>query len=1587
MSGSATNPVLTLEVDDQISPGAAAAAASLDKLGTSADATEVRVAKLGVTAASLVNKLDPVTRAQANLTTQGDVLARGLAAGQITADQYASSMEILNQRVTAATNAHLAAAGSIEGVGNQTRATTMLIRDATGAFAELSAGMSPLQIAALHMGNLEHATETFGAVAKQAFAFVTSGPGIAIVAASAFVAIGLAAESAASRVLTLQAALQAVNSNPAASAQLANTASRDVASTGVASLADSTAAAVAFLNQPSVTQTPANIERLITDSANLAVVWGITMPDAAKKLAAAMSNPGRLAQDLANEDFKGMDDELARSIQLQADAGDKAGAYAKVLGVLEQASHDAANSSKTELQQALAGLSGVFVTADGNATSFGKTILDVASGAIDTLTATLKELKSVLDYLNSIPVPSWVTAALNSNPAALGNQAGLATNNFLFGPSTGAPSPILQFLTSGHYGNGTPSTSASIAPTLQAAAAAYGVDPALLARLQGAEGVQNADGTWQTSPAGAVGPMQVTGTTFAGIASQPGTFNALGLTNNADTTQNVTAGTALFAHLLSKYQDVNLAVLAYHDGETVVDSAIAGRGNVSQAAVTEAQKVLTGYAGNGLATAGTGTPIDVSGGAASTNANDPAKVIQDALASATAGSPAAAAATATANIKLYTTALADLAAQGVTSGKDVDVLTAALTKAQLAQFDAVGPAAKLIQTLQEQTAQQDELSAAWASGYTAEGLAVAQVKAEQQARTVAQPGTQAYADAVVRLTAAQVALAAAQQSVAAGAALADQGQQLQLLQAETATLGESAGIRAHDLAVLQEQQTIAKTMPGISQQEKDQLVAGAAAIADQNTNLQQTQAALTEVGSLATQAFDQIGSAISNSFLSGTGSAINWGNTVKAVIGTVIQEVAKLAILNPILNSITGSSNTTLLGVLGALSGSGGGSAGISTAATAASAVSGNGSILSTLSNGSTLVSGANTLSGGWLGNALGITGPNSLVSNVGGYFTGPNSALTGAYNYLFGAGTGTANAATLAVQPAGFASDAASAGTYGSSGAGVLSSNGVIANFANTGTGIGTSTIGSALGGIGAGYGLGSLAGGFEQSALDKTGPAPDIGAGVGAIAGAVIGSYIPVVGTLLGGAIGGLLGGAGGGLIGPHVATPYSSFGFNLQQTQDTGTLVPGAVLGQGENLIADQQQFAADLSTLNNILEQNNIRLTSLGGITQIGNPIAPGETDKVASVAAAIPDFRFTVGDTSTPEGQALAGQVNGVSFASADALQAAITEVDTFFNTTLPSLTAQQTNIGSLATTVNSLTAAFQPAIDEGTKLGYGVDQLTAAWDKQTTAAYAAVQAQTAGDQVGFNASYLAAAAQVSGTPQDAETASLYAFDNVTVPQAQQQLITEYQGIFGDAYATTTNYVNSSAALEASLGEQRLAIQTQYNSQIAATADQAAQAAATQQAQILATAQQAAGASVTSLLSYVQTLQGSSTSPLSAADQYKLAQSQFNAVSGAAQAGDANSIGQLPTYASALLTASRGVNGSGIGYANDYNSVLSSVSSVAALGADTLTQSFMAAAMQSQTAAIVTAIQSLQTQVAGLQTALSAANQAPARIAA
>lgn len=102
--------------------------------------------------------------------------------------------------------------------------------------------------------------------------------------------------------------------------------------------------------------------------------------------------------------------------------------------------------------------------------------------------------------------------------------------------------------------------SQSVKQTIATYAAVYGVPNNIAQALAIQEGGLNPDGSPRTSPAGAVGALQL----------EPATANQLGV-DPTDTTQNIEGGLRFLGGLIKQYGDVNLALAAYNAGPGVVN--------------------------------------------------------------------------------------------------------------------------------------------------------------------------------------------------------------------------------------------------------------------------------------------------------------------------------------------------------------------------------------------------------------------------------------------------------------------------------------------------------------------------------------------------------------------------------------------------------------------------------------------------------------------------------------------------------------------------------------------------------------------------------------------------------------------------------------------------------------------------------------------------------------------------------------------------------------------------------------------------------------------------------------------------------
>ena len=123
---------------------------------------------------------------------------------------------------------------------------------------------------------------------------------------------------------------------------------------------------------------------------------------------------------------------------------------------------------------------------------------------------------------------------------------------------------------------------------------------------------------------------------------------------------------------------------------------------------------------------------------------------------------------------------------------------------------------------------------------------------------------------------------------------------------------EKYRLQGVDLANMTDQQ---KTMLQTALHQAD-------AIANQTIAYEQQKVALDELGKFGDQVFDRMGTAITQAFTQGNGAAINFKSILQGIESEIIQEMVKLAAINPIKNMISGGSNlATIGGVFSAVSG------------------------------------------------------------------------------------------------------------------------------------------------------------------------------------------------------------------------------------------------------------------------------------------------------------------------------------------------------------------------------------------------------------------------------------------------------------------------------------------------------------------------------------------------------------------------------------------------------------------------------------------------------------------------------------------
>ncbi|WP_025320632.1 phage tail length tape measure family protein [Granulibacter bethesdensis] len=790
---------------------------------------------------------------------------------------------------------------------------------------------------------------------RAAFAAIGGLPAVAVAAMVAGVAaIGMSAEKSGRQLLDLQETLRATRADYASAGAAVDAVSRSMAAQGLGSLSDMRTASSTIAAVPTVAV--GDLGGYVRQARDLARVMGQDVPTAASLLAQALQDPAAAARRLADAHQLGINPALAHTIELLQASGEASAASALLTRRMGEAARGAA-ADLTPLQQAVERLSGSYhsgTSAVGEfARSTGDSITWLASAAIDGLTSVM----GLLDRGAASMQALW-----NTIPEPMRRALGRAYE--------GAENPLSLF---GYTGASSGSTSGSLTDTLAASARQRGFSTSELdlaqriMRIESGGQQYGRGGDVLTSGAGALGAFQI----MPGTGARYG-FSAQQL---ASPGSNVDAGLTIIADLWRRYDgDPALVAIAYNGGTGLADAIHDGRSTFADLPQETQQyvKKLAAPVRAADQVAASQRTIDQ----AYTSAGGTLYAQrQDIIASITLDAKA---------IREANTAFAEGRMSQDQYAETTGRLNVHLHQQQVALENLRSPAEETIHSLREQAEQsgalagasrdllqirqqltsqgasQAEIDAATAAKQAALGNIFAQnvsvidrqahairiqadaslagaaaaehvanaTKAEQQARETAIPGTAEYARQVQILTNSYDTLSAVQRDARNGPAIEAHEQSIALLQRETEVAGLGADAQDRLLSIYRESQAVVAAGMDISQPLAQRRIQLAAAEADARRYRDAMQANFSEISRFGDDLGSTIGTAITAGFANGTISALKFKDVMNAVASAAIQELMKLALINPLKNWLNGKDSglATLDGVLSSLLGYGGSS-------------------------------------------------------------------------------------------------------------------------------------------------------------------------------------------------------------------------------------------------------------------------------------------------------------------------------------------------------------------------------------------------------------------------------------------------------------------------------------------------------------------------------------------------------------------------------------------------------------------------------------------------------------------------------------
>lgn len=886
---------------------------------------------------------------------------------------------------------------------------------------------------------------------------------------------------------------------------------------------------------------------------------------------------------------------------------------------------------------------------------------------------------------------------------------------------------------------------------------------------------------------------------------------------------------------------------------------------------------------------------------------------------------------------------------GMASANEKAVVQASAARTLAAEYQTGTTAMERNTGLQRQIAQ------AWLQGGQAATEATAYVQAYTEALDHYKEGTPAFVAAVQRRKAALVDAAHAASDISLSQQTLANHDQISVLQAQTATLGQNDEARQKLINHMQAEQQLQREGRSLTDASSQAYLSSVDALSDATNAYQHQQSVLQDVTGEFSSMADTISDDVTQAFVQGAGAGVSFKSVLQGIESQIASMLVKMALINPLLNSIDGGARSTLGDLSNVMSGM-------------------NGSSGSSTSSSSSLGGMSDWFSRTWGGGSSG--------SSEGGGFSGSGSSASPSFN---------------ASSFMGSQSSGNESSFSGFSGDGDFSGSGVAAdsNFSASSSGLSSASstsgmmgsIGGGIAGFGMGYSVGKMA-----SNLTGGGQGGKIGAAVGSTIGSVVGG---IFGGPMGSMIGGTVLGAIGGIIGGLFNKTH--YVWDTVGAQDGRLMISGVRTKHAKDNVSSGLQ--KQLDTINATLADANVTVGN-GDYGQVGH-YHKGKKRRSKTLESLLPGIDLQTSDDTFSK--ALSGgmpdSVDSVSDwlndisqlkQTADALDdlgmhvvkfndAAHVTIDSFSGYTgdvakmLSGLDGKEISTSALQTEVSTIkqlldvtssgsesiasqAADIQRQYENAARTAaqYGMDAQMLIDKGNTIAAQMLAAARTQLDQAdqSVQARYLAA----TGNQEGADLLN----QQVSGDQEIQQLKDNWKSYLGDTYADNTTFQQQMTDLEKTLAAERLKIQQTYAGNSLAQLEQYSSSAL-----------QSVTSVFSSLSSYTQALATSNVSPLSVQVQYGAANDNLTSDYQKAMGGDYDALSRVQSDAQTYLTLAQQWDGSGTAYAQDFEKVLGMLQSIGNLGSDTFTASLAKTLFQQNTDAtlqVKTAIQNMEASI-------------------